>query len=113
MSGKREFKVITCMDCGQPKPWPDAFPDTLMAECWRCVWNSHIHRAHPKIVRRIKRAAKKRSSQRSRRQVEADLKAAMFDDEFHQAFGTARRKQPTAETAHDEQAAVAPSGGLA
>ena len=28
---------IPCAYCGELKPWPDAFPSLIFAQCWECV----------------------------------------------------------------------------
>lgn len=40
-------KQMTCMICGLKKAWPDAFPDIIYAECWKCNWEAHNRQHHP------------------------------------------------------------------
>ena len=80
MSAARD---MGCMSCGERKAYPDGFPNRAVAECWQCAWDSHIRNQHPKVVRRIKREARRRA----RRLTERDVKAAMFEAERRQAFG--------------------------
>jgi hypothetical protein len=68
---------MTCMSCGRTKAYPDGFPDRAFAECWECAWADHIRKAHPKIVKRIRKDVRKRAHGRAER----ELLAAAFDNE--------------------------------
>lgn len=76
-------KDMVCMSCGLRKAYPDGFPNRTCAECWQCAWDRHIRSAHPKVIRRIKREARKRA----RRLTERDLRKAMFESERRQVYG--------------------------
>lgn len=40
---KREFEVMTCMGgCGRRLPWPDCYPERMLAICFSCAWRRHI-----------------------------------------------------------------------
>jgi hypothetical protein len=102
---------MTCMDCGQTKAWPDGFPSRIYAECWECAWNKHVHSSHPKTVRRIKRAARKRvkarREQESRRITDEEIRKAMIGPELQQAFGIHPNNAPTETEPETEPAAGA------
>lgn len=68
---------MTCVLCGKRKAYPDGFPNRGMAECWQCIWESHIRNKHPEIVRRIRREVKQRAKRISQR----DLMAAATEAE--------------------------------
>lgn len=74
---------MTCTYCGRTKQYPDGFPVRHFAQCWDCAWDDHIHTSHPRIVRRIKRVAKKRAKVTTTRQAFDTL----FEHEKRQALG--------------------------
>jgi hypothetical protein len=78
-----ETMDMLCVSCGKRKAYPDGFPDRAFAECWECAWNDHVRNKHPEVVRRIRKAAKKRA----RRLTERDVEAAMFTAERMQVLG--------------------------
>lgn len=82
MTTENGAKRMACTTCWQQKAYPDGFPNAAYAECWQCAWDAHIRRKHPEVVRRIRRAAKKRA----RRIKESDLIAAMTDAERRQVL---------------------------
>lgn len=48
MTTPRTTSKMTCMGgCRRTLAWPDAFPNTTYAVCWRCSWDDHQRRAHP------------------------------------------------------------------
>lgn len=78
-------KTMTCVTCGNSRAYPDGFPQATFAVCWQCSWNQHVHEQHPKLVRGIRKRAKKRA----RRLAETDIRDAMFGNELDQAIGVA------------------------
>lgn len=68
---------MTCMCCGVTKAWPDGFPNSMDAQCWKCAWNEHLRTKHPKVVKAARRRAEKRALTKFRneahREVEAEL----------------------------------------
>ena len=80
MSGTKD---MLCVSCGKRKAYPDGFPNRAFAECWECAWNEHVRTKHPEVVRRIKRAARKRA----RRIAEHEVAEAMFATERAQVLG--------------------------
>ena len=94
-------ETMTCAYCGKSKQCPDGFPRRNFAQCWECAWDAHVHGEHRKVIRRIRREARKRA----RRLKERDLVDAMFDSEKRQVLGpdyrnaTATTTSPGAEEA--------------
>ena len=74
---------MLCTYCGHTKQYPDGFPQRHFAQCWECAWDDHIHTSHPRIVRRIRRVAKKRAKVTSTRQAFDTL----FEREKRQVLG--------------------------
>lgn len=74
---------MLCVSCGHTRQYPDGFPNRTYAECWGCAWDYHIHKSHPGVVRRVKRAAKKRA----RARAERDIFVVMFEREKRQVLG--------------------------
>ena len=95
---EKTTKTMACVRCGRAKAWPDAFPSSMFAECWECAWNEHVRAKHPEVVRRIKRAARKRA----RRLTERDVTNAMFESERLQVLGGSRAARVAAK-GNDEE----------
>lgn len=67
-------KEMTCQSCGQSKQWPAAFPSSMYAECWQCVWDAHMAEQHP-----ISRAKRRQIRKQARLIVKQRLTAEARD----------------------------------
>jgi hypothetical protein len=93
-------KDMTCMSCGKTKAWPDAFPNTTMAECWDCAWKAHLRSDHPRLVRKARRAAEKRARLRFRAEAHREVEADLLRDGY---LTPKAGQQPTPTTTGDER----------
>lgn len=48
-------RLVTCAYCGAERAWPDGFPISTYAKCWRCAWDNHVAEEHKSKRRRFKR----------------------------------------------------------
>lgn len=78
---------MLCAYCRRTKH-RDGFPMRAFAQCWECAWDDHVAKSHPKVVKAIRKEAKKRAKAR----VERDEFAAMFEHEKRQVLGVAAAK---------------------
>lgn len=45
-------ELMACAMCGDKRAWPDGFPSSVYAECWRCAWKAHVESEHKPPLRR-------------------------------------------------------------
>lgn len=66
-------KRILCAYCGRNTQWPDGFPVSYDARCWRCWYEDHQKAEHPE-------PRKARRTERALRRMERRLRRLGMDE---------------------------------